>query len=350
MLMLTYDSAGDDPESKEEKKTKPEGATKQHTKVQRVAVSNARDQQEFKSIRTKLIELETMCINLKVEFEGLNNKELSDKINELLQGLDKKASILDLKKLYGTLDGNNERFESIKKDVTTVQKSIKDLEDNEEGKAQKLRIASLESKIGSSLKAIRDIQTKMADTLMMQIVPQQQQAHEEDKKEDKMSDYVEEINDKLNKMRDAIAQFKADFASLSKAVDDKIESRSSKESLIDLESRLVSSITILQIDKLYREIDKVVAALSKRFGDKPDAKRGIKALETQVKQLYEMCTNSMSFRENADDPLFIKKPLGGYSCAACEKDVSNMYALANQGVDYITWNKMPVKDSGPKVL
>ena len=57
-------------------------------------------------------------------------------------------------------------------------------------------------------------------------------------------------------------------------------------------------------------------------------------------------------KDAADEPIFIKKPLGGYSCAACEKDVNNLYLLINQQPEYANWNKFPVRDPnerGPKV-
>ena len=38
--------------------------------------------------------------------------------------------------------------------------------------------------------------------------------------------------------------------------------------------------------------------------------------------------------ENEDDAMFTKKPLGGMSCASCEKDVINLYG---KKVDFLPW-------------
>eukprot|EP01022_Parablepharisma_sp_SALTPOND_P018475 TRINITY_DN301_c0_g2_i1.p4 TRINITY_DN301_c0_g2~~TRINITY_DN301_c0_g2_i1.p4 ORF type:complete len:382 (+),score=73.61 TRINITY_DN301_c0_g2_i1:8016-9161(+) len=309
-------------------------------KVQRIIMTNNKDQQVLRTMRAKLQELETTCNGLKAEMANLNTKELSDKLADITQSLDKKASILDLKKMYGTLDDSNERFESIKKEISGIYKSIKVLEENEELKSQKLRITSLESKLGTGLKTIKDIQNKLAETMTLQIMPQAEQINEEEKKEDKITQFMDEISEKVNKIKDAMTQFKADFANMSKNVDDKIEIKASKESLIDLEN------------KIYKEIDKVVSTLTKRFGDKPEAKRGVKSLEVQVKRLYEMFYSIMPFREGAEDAFFIKKPLGGYSCASCEKEISNLYSLATQPPGYLDWNRFPVRDPNeraPKV-
>lgn len=38
--------------------------------------------------------------------------------------------------------------------------------------------------------------------------------------------------------------------------------------------------------------------------------------------------------ENEDDAMFTKKPLGGMSCASCEKDIINLYG---KKVDFLPW-------------
>jgi len=93
--------------------------------------------------------------------------------------------------------------------------------------------------------------------------------------------------------------------------------------------------------------------LTKRFGDKPEAKRGIRSLEAQIKRLYDMYYSLVPFREPAEDPIFIKKPLGGYSCASCEKEVGDLYSLANQPPEYAGWNRFPAhepNERAPKVF
>jgi hypothetical protein len=65
--------------------------------------------------------------------------------------------------------------------------------------------------------------------------------------------------------------------------------------------------------------------LSKKFADKKDTKKALKLLEKQIKNLYDLI---MSMRnqggENEDDAMFTKKPLGGMSCASCEKNIVNL--------------------------
>jgi len=38
--------------------------------------------------------------------------------------------------------------------------------------------------------------------------------------------------------------------------------------------------------------------------------------------------------DHEDDAMFTKKPLGGMSCASCEKDIINLYG---KKVDFLPW-------------
>lgn len=54
-----------------------------------------------------------------------------------------------------------------------------------------------------------------------------------------------------------------------------------------------------------------------------------------------------SYHNNeADDSMLAKKPLGGWSCAACEKGLINLQGLP---VDFHAWNKMPQRDPADRI-
>jgi hypothetical protein len=50
--------------------------------------------------------------------------------------------------------------------------------------------------------------------------------------------------------------------------------------------------------------------------------------------------------EHEDDAMFTKKPLGGMSCASCEKDVVN---LNGKKADYMPWSKFPFRDPSERI-
>ena len=49
---------------------------------------------------------------------------------------------------------------------------------------------------------------------------------------------------------------------------------------------------------------------------------------------------------NEDDAMFTKKPLGGVSCASCERNITNL-----QGVmaEYQPWKKLPFREPGDRI-
>ncbi len=68
-----------------------------------------------------------------------------------------------------------------------------------------------------------------------------------------------------------------------------------------------------------------------------------------MKKLYELYYTTVPGKEGAEDAVFIRKPLGGYSCASCEKDLTNLYQMINQRPEYANWNKFPVRESTERV-
>lgn len=57
-------------------------------------------------------------------------------------------------------------------------------------------------------------------------------------------------------------------------------------------------------------------------------------LEKQLKNLYDLFVSKNSPRENEDDAMFTRKPLGGNSCASCEKNITN---LQGKMAEYFPW-------------
>ena len=49
--------------------------------------------------------------------------------------------------------------------------------------------------------------------------------------------------------------------------------------------------------------------------------------------------------DHEDDAMFTKKPLGGMSCASCEKDI----LMYGKKADYLPWNKFPFRDPAERI-
>jgi len=62
-----------------------------------------------------------------------------------------------------------------------------------------------------------------------------------------------------------------------------------------------------------------------KFADKAEIRKELKQLEKQLKNLYDLLMGLQhKERSSEEEAMFAKKPLGGWSCASCEKNLVNL--------------------------
>mmetsp|Transcript_2203 Transcript_2203/g.2146 ORF Transcript_2203/g.2146 Transcript_2203/m.2146 type:complete len:115 (+) Transcript_2203:786-1130(+) len=84
-----------------------------------------------------------------------------------------------------------------------------------------------------------------------------------------------------------------------------------------------------------------MATIAKRYMDKTETKKTFKMFERQLKNIFEIIVHKFE-EENLQDAMMAKKPLGGWSCASCAKNVQNLNgALA----DYQVQGKFPWREA-----
>jgi len=88
----------------------------------------------------------------------------------------------------------------------------------------------------------------------------------------------------------------------------------------------------------------LINGLQKKFADKNETKKALQALERQIKNLMELIMKKQN--QNTDTAMFAKKPLQGWSCASCEKNLIN---LQGQMAVYNSWNKLPLRDPNERI-
>lgn len=99
-------------------------------------------------------------------------------------------------------------------------------------------------------------------------------------------------------------------------------------------------------DDLLGRIEDLMRGL-KQFADRSETKKALKNLEKQLKNLYDLVMSRLQGGgADEDDAMFSKKPLGGFSCASCEKNLIN---LSNKPPDYYSWNKLPLRDPAERI-
>lgn len=95
--------------------------------------------------------------------------------------------------------------------------------------------------------------------------------------------------------------------------------------------------------ELTKSMEDMISQISKRFAEKAWVKKWMATIEADIKKLYEMMEEYSEHTENA---MLSKKPLGGLSCASCEKNLTNLQGLRSQ---FLVWGKFP-KREGEKLL
>ena len=96
---------------------------------------------------------------------------------------------------------------------------------------------------------------------------------------------------------------------------------------------------------LAEKLDEFAIACNKKFADKNETTNNFKYLEDQIRKILDMLAKKDTMND-ADNWLLAKKPISGYSCAACESYIGDLRDDAHK---FIPWNKMPLRDPGDKL-
>ena len=145
--------------------------------------------------------------------------------------------------------------------------------------------------------------------------------------------YVKDNGKEIDKIRDEIKTINKQIDELSNLLKDKVDN----DDLNELREFLLN------------KIDELINDFNKKFADKNETLKNIKLLEEQIKKLYSLLKSSrkeIHSLHDTDNWLLAKKPINGFSCAACESYIGD---LKNDNNKYIAWNKLPVRDPGDKL-
>ena len=117
--------------------------------------------------------------------------------------------------------------------------------------------------------------------------------------------------------------------------------------MMELQDALNQKADFAQMDKALQDrLADIVKALTKQFADKGDTRKALKIHEKQFQNLYNLIMSKGGGGENEEDAMFSKKPLGGLSCASCEKVLIDMYG---RRVEFMPWNKLPFRDPAERI-
>ena len=91
---------------------------------------------------------------------------------------------------------------------------------------------------------------------------------------------------------------------------------------------------------LLQKIDEILEGLNKKFVQKSDNANAFKNLEDQFKRIVLLLSTKVN--HESDNWLLAKKPINGYSCAACESYIGDLKDEKNE--KYVDWKKMPARE------
>ena len=113
----------------------------------------------------------------------------------------------------------------------------------------------------------------------------------------------------------------------------------------ELEESLNKKVNIDQFklfeDSFNAKLKDLLDECIKRFADKNETKRAFKYLEKLIKD-----SESIKIVREGDDAMLAKKPLGGWSCASCQKDLEK---LMGKVAPYQPWNRLPYRDPADRI-
>ena len=281
---------------------------------------STKDMNKIKDMLSKFPDLEGAIKKLekeKADVSELDNKvnrdELEKLINDLsslkdlLDHLSKDMDFLKANASSGSGDGGNQGADpQIVLQITN-------------------KIEKLEIKLGNLENDVNALRRAKPQTVAMPPPPAQTDSGVDSAK-------IDSIEKRLDSLEDEFGRFNNELVKEIKNHQDQINGKADYSQLEELKDFLLG-----KIDDLMRGL--------KGFADKSDTKKALKNLEKQLKNLYDLVMSKLR-GDDEDDAMFSKKPLGGFSCASCEKNLLNLYG---KPADHHSWNKFPLRDPAERI-
>ena len=152
-----------------------------------------------------------------------------------------------------------------------------------------------------------------------------------------------------------------EWSEMKKVVDklkkDVVEIFKELEALKELKKRIFSLASAMEgkLDKeefekwkAENDFNQILNGLLKKFADKNEMLKALKKLENRILLLEEILkeTGGAGVVDPGDGAMLAKKPLGGWSCASCQKDLLNIEGIRAQ---YHPWAKLPQRNPTERI-
>ena len=144
---------------------------------------------------------------------------------------------------------------------------------------------------------------------------------------------LEDLKKAIATLRKELFLTKDDVDKRLKAQEAELARKASRDELNELEKRLLA------------KLEELAAAMNKLKGK---TEKAFKALDDKIKKLSDKLAilSASPSPERGEDAMFARKPLEGWSCASCDKNLVNLQGIP---AEYYPWKKMPKKGDGERV-
>ena len=302
---------------------------------------------------------------------GKNIEQMKNNILELMKELEKTKKDLNLHKENMNILSNkyekeinktgedksiiNDRIRNLEKKINLLLGDISPKELENEDELRKKRAAEENKKKAEIIqinKKLAQLDSNKIDTAIF------------DMKTDKFLTQLDEFKNKLNELIFSIYGYTGDqyeipknikFAKEDEYIKHKLnmeyelgrlwaEIKKLKEMIDAIKENIKGNCKLKDIETnnnyILQKMDELLEGLNKKFVLKSDNSNAFKNLEDQFRRIILLLATKIEHENN--NWLLAKKPISGYSCAACESYIGDLKEEKDD--KYLTWKKLPLRE------
>lgn len=302
---------------------------------------------------------------------GKNIEQMKNNILELMKELEKTKKDLNLHKENMNILNNkyekeinktgedksiiNDRIRNLEKKINLLLGDISPKELENEDELRKKRVAEENKKKAEIIqinKKLAQLDSNKIDTAIF------------DMKTDKFLTQLDEFKNKLNELIFSIYGYTGDQYEIPKNIkfvkeDEYIkhklnmeyelgrlwaEIKKLKEMIDAIKENIKGNCKLKDIETnnnyILQKMDEILEGLNKKFVLKSDNSNAFKNLEDQFRRIILLLATKIEHENN--NWLLAKKPISGYSCAACESYIGDLKEEKDD--KYLTWKKLPLRE------
>ena len=302
---------------------------------------------------------------------GKNIEQIKDNILELMKEMEKTKRELNIYKENMNILNNkyekeinetgedkliiNDRIRDLEKKMNLLLGDISPKELENEDELRKKRAAEESKKkaeISQINKKLAQLDSNKIDTAIF------------DMKNDKFLTQLDEVKNKLNELIFSIYGYTGDQYEIPKNIkfvkeDEYIkhklnmeyelgrlwaEIKNLREMINAIKENIRGTCKMKDIEAnnnyIFQKIDELLDGLNKKFVLKTDNSNALKNLEDQFRRIILLLATIIEHENN--NWLLAKKPINGYSCAACESYIGDLKEEKDD--KYLTWKKLPLRE------